>query len=655
MPAKGNPILFLGPDVCRNFDEASGREWLETNGRGSYGMGAVAACDTRRYHGLLTVARRPPLERVQMVNRLEETVFHDGARVDLSAQQYPGVLHPPGGDRLESFRLDPFPVWTYAWEKSRLEKTFFLRYGEDTGVATYRLLEGPPLEMEVRPLLSFRDHHALSRRDARFEGRLRYGDNTVGVSLPEVGSLSVWATEGVFYSVPVWYNSQDYVKEERRGEEGLEDVFSPGIFRFSLEKDRPVSVVFSAALDGRVPSADWEGEERAQRRKIVRGSLVRGPLGGALSLAADSFVVSRGEGLSVLAGYPWLADWSRDALVAFPGLFLATGRWTEAPAFLDTFARHVRQGLLPTFFSEGNASVMYNAVDAPLWLIRAVQAYHKATQDDAAARKWLPVLRDIVDAYQNGAGYGIYMDGDGLIVAPPTDVALTWMDARVDGQRVTPRTGKPVEIQALWYNALQFLVEIQLKLKEPTRGYDKLASVARRSFNEKFWNEAGSYVYDVIEGKHRDDSLRPNALFALSLPYEILEEKRFRPVVDRAWQELYTPRGLRTLAPGSPGYRGHCQGTVPDRDSAYHQGTVWPWLLGPFMTAYVKAYGSTEETKGRLVSFLQPFLEHLTEVGVGQISEIFDGDAPHTPRGCPAQAWNVAEPLRVMWEEGITL
>ncbi|HMU96873.1 MAG TPA: amylo-alpha-1,6-glucosidase, partial [Elusimicrobiota bacterium] len=260
-----------------------------------------------------------------------------------------------------------------------------------------------------------------------------------------------------------------------------------------------------------------------------------------------------------------------------------------------------------------------------------------------------------MDAFQNGAGYDIHMDGDGLIVAPPADVALTWMDARVDGKRVTPRAGKPVEIQALWYNALQFLVEIQIKLKEPTRGYDKLAQVAQKSFNEKFWNDPAGYLFDVVDGKHRDDSLRPNALFAVSLPYEIVEEKRFRSIVAVAERDLLTPRGLRTLAPGSPDYKGRCAGRPFERDSAYHQGTVWPWLVGPFLTAYVKAHGATDETKKRLVEFLHPFVEHLSEAGVGQVSEIFDGDAPHAPRGCPAQAWSVGELLRVMWEEGITL
>lgn len=648
--------VSVDSDVCRDLGAGGLREWLETNGRGSYGMGPLSNCATRRYHGFLTVARRPPLGRFQLINRLEEKVIRGGSHVALSCQAYPGAAPLAGAPPLESFRLDPFPTWIFSWGESKIEKKYFLRYGEDTGVVTYRLLSGEPVEMEVRPLLSFRDHHALGRRDNRFDGRTHFKDRKMGVDLPEGGRLHLWATEGHLDEDPVWFNNQFYGEEEGRGLEGLEDVFAPGLFRFPLVEGKPVSLIFSVGQnEGPVPVTKWMEEEREQRQKIVRRSLVRGPLGGALSLAADQFVVSRGDGTSVIAGYPWFGDWSRDALISFPGLFLATGRWSEAPGLLTLFARHMRHGLLPNFFPEGSESVSYNAVDAPLWFIRAVQAYHKATHDDGRIRTWLPVLRDIVDAFQNGAAYDIHMDGDGLIVAPPTDVALTWMDARVEGKCVTPRSGKPVDIQALWYNALQFLVEIQLKLKEPTRGYDKLAEIARRSFNEKFWNETVGYLYDVVDGKHRDESVRPNALLAVSLPYEILEEKRFRPVVEMAQRELLTPRGLRTLSRGAPAYRGHCVGTPTERDRAYHQGTVWPWLLGPFVTAFVKAHGATEESKKQVVGFLRPLMDHLTEAGVGQISEIADGDAPHTPRGCPAQAWSVGEVLRVMWEEGITL
>lgn len=648
------PVSF-GSDIAQDLASSSEREWLETNGRGSYAMGPLAACATRRYHGFLTVARRPPLGRFQLINRLEETLIRDVSRFPLSCQSYPGGSARVGPEPLESFRLDPFPTWTYVWGESRIEKTFFLRYGEDTGVVTYRLFSGTPVEIEVRPLLSFRDHHGLGREDDRFEKRIHIKDATMEVEIPDNGRLLIWATEGRLDSVPFWFHQQLYREEESRGMDSREDVFGPGVFRFPLVGGNPVSLVFSVAQKGPVPITKWMDDEKEQRQKIVKRSLVRGPLGGALALAADQFVVSRGTGTSVMAGYPWFGDWSRDALVSFPGLFLATGRWSEAPALLNTFSRHIRQGLLPTYFPQGVEPVSYNGVDAPLWFVRAVQAYHRATHDDGEIRKWLPALRDIVDSFQNGAGYDIHMDGDGLIVAPPHEVALTWMDARVQGKCVSPRSGKPVEIQALWYNALQFLVEIQLKLKEPTRGYDKLAEIAHRSFNEKFWNDSRGYLYDVVDGKHRDDAVRPNALLALSLPYEILEEKRFRSVVEVAQRDLLTPGGLRTLAPSAPGYRGHCAGTPEERDRATHQGTVWPWLIGPFMTAFVKAHGATEETKLQLKGFLEPFVQHLREAGIGQISELRDGDAPHTPRGCPAQAWSVGELLRVMWEEGITL
>jgi predicted glycogen debranching enzyme len=655
------PLVSLDRSLCGTYAEASSREWLETNGLGGYALGTVAGANTRRYHGWLTVARRPPLERFQLVNRVEEAVFVGRTRLDLGCQEFPGIVHPRGVDRLESFRLDPYPVWTYNWGDGRLEKSFFLRYGENTGVIAYRLIAGPPVEMEIQLLFSLRDHHALGGDRNRFEGSVSLAERAMHLAVPGGGTLAVMVSSGRVGVAPAWRNEQVYAEEVRRGYDGKENVFCPGFARAPLSAGQPLFLVFSLDRREWPPVESWEAEEKDQRARLARGSLVRGPLGAALSAAADRFIVSRGDvssrrdGASVMAGYPWFGDWSRDALISFPGLFLATGRWSEGPGLLDTFARHVRNGLLPNHFPEGGEPLAYNAVDAPLWFIRAVQAYHRATHDDEAVRRWLPVMRDIVDAYQNGTDQEIQMEGDGLITAPAGSLALTWMDARVDGKPATPRGGKAVEIQALWYNALQFLVEIQLKWKEPTRGYDQLAQVARKSFNEKFWNAEGQYMYDVVEGKRRDAAVRPNGLFAVSLPYEILEEKRFLPAVETARRELHTPLGLRTLAPGAPGYRGRYAGAPAERDAAYHQGTAWPWLLGPFLTAYVKAHGSTEETKKRLGEFLQPLGPHLRSAGVGQVSELADGDAPHSPGGCPAQAWSVAEILRVMWEEGLTL
>lgn len=648
-------LVELSRAVCGQYAESSEREWLETNGRGSYAMGTVAGGNTRRYHGLLTVARRPPLERYQVVNRLEDAAVSGDKRVELACQAYPDSVSPKGYERLESFRLSPFPTWTYAWGDVRLEKALFMRYGEDTVVVRYRLLSGSPLDLEIRPFFTGRDHHQLSKESPRFDQRSRWNEGVLTVDCPEGPTLLVFPEDGKFTAGPTWYKNQKYLAEERRGLEAQEDTWTPGVFRLSLATGTSKHVVFAVGRTSFNGLSQWEEEERDQRRKIAKGSLVRGPLGAALSTAADQFVVTRGDGLSVIAGYPWFGDWSRDALVAFPGLFLATGRWNEAPALLDTFARHVHQGLLPNQFPEGGETTRYNAADAPLWFIYAVQAYHRATHDDERARGWLPVLRDIIDAYQHGVPSGPRMDQDGLIEVPGGEWPHTWMDARVEGKPVTPRQGKPVDVQALWYNALQFLVELQLKLKEPTRGYEKLAGVARNSFNEKFWNEDGQCLFDVVDGKRREAELRPNGLLAVSLPYEILEEKNFKPLVETSWWELHTPRGVRTLTTSHLHYKGRYGGSPSERDRAYHQGAAWPWLLGPFVTAYVKAFGSTDETKKQVVKFLQPFVHHLSEAGVGTVSEFFDGDAPHAPQGCPAQAWSVGELLRILWEEGLTL
>jgi predicted glycogen debranching enzyme len=445
----------MGETLLRALKVGPMREWLETNGRGGYALGSESGGAVRRYHGLLTAALKPPLSRFQLVNRLEETVRTPGGSVALSRQSYPGVAAAVAPE-LSSFRINTFPTWTFSVGDSEIEKSFFLRYGEDTGLVTYRLRAGPPVNMEIRPLLSFRDHHAVGRQDDRFEGRWTSDQRGFCVNTTTPYPLSVWSTAGSFFQDPHWYVRQRYEEEEQRGLECEEDVWGPGSFRFSLTAGSGVSVVFSAVHGPDTAVDRWEEEERDQRHRVAKTSLARGPLGNALTMAADSFIVSRGSGASVIAGYPWFGDWSRDALVSFPGLFLATGRWREAPGLLDTFARHARQGLLPNFFPEGSASVAYNAVDAPLWFVRAVQAYHRVTHDDAAVRRWLPVMRDMVDAFQNGAGYHIHMDGDGLIVAPAADVALTWMDARVDGRPVTPRAGKPVEIQACGITPFNF-------------------------------------------------------------------------------------------------------------------------------------------------------------------------------------------------------
>ncbi len=645
-------MIAFGPDVVRSFAASSAREWLETNGRGGYAFGTVSGANTRRYHGLLSAARRPPVSRFQLVNRLEESLSNASGRTFLSRQAYPDA-NPADPLFIEEFRLDPFPVWIFSVGGTRLKKSFFLRYGEDTAVVLYEHLSGPDAVLEVRPLLSARDHHHVAREDGRFDGRVR--PSAGGVSVDSEGGLALSLGGPGFRPDPLWYRRQTYRVEESHGLDFEEDVFSPGVFRVPLASGARAALVMSAGDADPRQAFAWADQERRLREDLLGKALVKGPLGRTLTAAADQFLVSRGEGMSVIAGYPWFEDWGRDSMISLPGLCLATGRPEDAEKILDVWTAASAGGGTPLRFSDGDGRPAEPAVDAGLWLVWAVQQYFKSTRDAGAVRRWAPVLRGIVDAIEKGDRRGVHMDKDGLVSLPPEAAALTWMDARVDGTPVTPRAGKPVEIQALWYNALEFLAELDLKLKQPSRGYEKLAAIARGSFNVKFWNEREAYPFDRLEGREKDPSIRPNALLAASLPYEILDASRFRDLVDRAERDLLTPVGLRTLAPVDAAYRGRHGGPPAERDRAYHQGTAWPWLLGPFCSAYAKAHGSSEETKSRLADILIPFRDRVSEGGLGSVSEVFDGDAPHRPSGCPFQAWSVAEILRVLWEENIPL
>jgi predicted glycogen debranching enzyme len=649
-------VIALGPDVVQSYGEASSREWLETNGRGGYAMGTPSGANTRRYHGLLSVPLAPPVRRFQLVNRLEESLSVGERRTSLSRQAAPGAA-PDDLPHLREFRLDPFPVWIFEAEGVRLKKSFFLRYGEDTAVVLYEHVSGAEALLEVNPLLSGRDHHGLSPEDGRFDGQAHLAADGLFVNFN--GGPSLHIRGGSFRPDPKWHRGQFYAAEAARGFDAAEDVFSPGAFRWTLGPGGRVALVMSTQERSPSDAFLWADGERSFRRELLERTPLKGRLGKTLAAAADQFLVARGDGMSVIAGYPWFEDWGRDAMIALPGLCLATGRADDAEKVLDAWTAASAAGRTPVRFSDGSGRPEASSVDASLWLVWAVQQYFKATRDAAAVRRWAPVLRKIIDGIEKGDRRGVHMDRDGLVQLPPPAPdapAPTWMDAKVDGAAVTPRAGKPVEIQALWYNALEFLAELDLKLKEPSRGYEKLAAIARTSFNGKFWNERTAYPFDRLDGREKDPSIRPNALLAASLPYEILDAARFRDLVDRAERELLTPAGLRTLAAADAAYRGRHQGGPAERDRAYHQGTVWPWLLGPFCTAYAKAHGSSAATKSRLAAVLAPFRDRVfTDGALGTVNEVADGDAPHAPSGCPAQAWSVAEILRVLWEENIPL
>ncbi|MBI3291419.1 MAG: glycogen debranching enzyme family protein [Elusimicrobia bacterium] len=661
-------MIRFSRTICGTLETASQYEWLEANGRGSYALGTVCGANTRRYHGLLIAATQPPVARKVLVNRLEESLIIRGQEFALASQQYPGTVHPHGHQFLEQFRLDPFPVWTYAISDVRVEKRFFLRYGEDTAVVLYRLLSGPTVTLRIRPFVSVRSHHQLIREDKRFQGTVVTTPTGFRIATAEGPTFLIQGNEeSQAHGEGVWYRRLQYQEEQERGLDFTEDVYSPGVIVCELSKPsgsagreggglKVGAAVVMTRREGLTLEVErWEQQEIGRRRSLVTQSKLSGVLGQRLALAADQFIVTRQaqavtqrDGISVIAGYPWFEDWGRDTMIALPGLCLVTGRADEARLILKTFARVVDQGMLPNRFPDAGTPPEYNTADAALWFIWAVQQFLAYTGDRGFVTEILPLLEDIVVHHQRGTRYRIHADSDGLLWAGEPGTQLTWMDAKVGDRVITPRVGKPVELQALWYNALRFLE--QLTSGRGGGRYGQWAAQAKGAFNDQFWNSSKDYLYDCLNGGTRDGSVRPNALFAISLPNEILDPKRFRPVVETAWQELYTSLGLRSLAPSDPQYRGCYTGDPQSRDHAYHQGTVWPFLMGAFITAYLKAFGRNQATAAQVQQWLTPFEDHLWEAGLGTVSEICEGDPPHAPRGCVAQAWSVGELLRVLYE-----
>jgi predicted glycogen debranching enzyme len=451
-----------------------------------------------------------------------------------------------------------------------------------------------------------------------------------------------------------WYYNFEYDVERERGLDFQEDLFQPLTLRANLTEGRSFAVIASTEPHQARKAHELRRLEVARRERIAVASPSREPLVRALTQAADQFIVRRGDLKTVIAGYHWFGDWGRDTMIALPGLTLTTGRIDVAKSILLAFARHVDQGMLPNLFPDAGETPEYNTVDATLWFFEAIRALTAKTGDYGFVRENLyPVLCDIIEWHVRGTRYGIRMDDDGLLNAGEPGVQLTWMDAKVGDWVVTPRYGKPVEIQALWYNALRILQDFaeQIGDQSASQRYGAMAAKAGQNFHELFWNEAAGCLYDVVRGEARDASVRPNQIFAVSLPYPILSAGKAGLVVAVVERELLTPVGLRSLARSDSQYRPRYEGSPLSRDGAYHQGTVWPWLLGPFVTAYLRVHNSSSEARQQATQWLRSFGAHLEDAGLGQVSEIFDADPPHRPRGCVAQAWSVAELLRVAVDE----
>ncbi len=649
------------------------REWLVTNGLGGYASGTVAGVASRRYHGLLIAALPAPFGRLMMLNHLSELLrLPDGTTAFLGGEErVGGVLDVPGAAHLTEFRLEMgLPVWRYELGGFVLEKRVVLPHAQNTVHVHYRLVSGEgTVRLKLRPSLHFRSHDALVSQEhsgpytvQAIDGRYEIG---AGPSLPPL-RLYLYGSRPAITMEHSTLPDILYSVEESRGYDSRGTLWSPGYFRADLARDKPMTLVASTERWETILTLRPEeafAAEIARRQRLVSAAHPAAQASPAqeLVLAADQFIITPAgrvedaararaagdEVRTVIAGYHWFTDWGRDTMISLEGLTLTTGRYNMAGYILRTFANYIRDGLIPNLFPEGGKEGLYHTADATLWFFHAIDRYLAATGDRATLRLLLPKLQDIVEHHLRGTRFGIGVDpADGLLRQGAEGYQLTWMDAKVGDWVVTPRRGKAVEINGLWYNALRLLErwlreEQGAQAAAPIAGH---ADQARRSFNERFWYDKGGYLFDIIDGEKGDDAAcRPNQLLSFSLAHPILDQSRWKPVLDVVSAKLLTPVGLRSLSPDHPDYKAKYFGDLRARDAAYHQGTVWAWLIGPFIDAWFKVH---PEDHAGARGFLEGFVNHLHESCIGSISEVFDAEQPFTPRGCVAQAWSVAEVLR---------
>jgi predicted glycogen debranching enzyme len=657
----------FGREVCGDLEIAESREWLVTNGLGGYASGTVAGTATRRYHGLLMASLKPPVQRTMLVNGIDESVRYFESTFSLGTNRWmSGSISPRGYLQVESFHLEGTkPVWRYALADALLEKRVWMKQGENTTYVQYSLVRGSaPIELEGKVLVNYRDFHHTTQAKG-WQMTIEPVENGLRVKAFDGAVFFYLKSSGASWTpAHEWYREYFLPAERARGLDDREDRLFGGVFQCQLRIGESVTVVFSTeertsldASEARVSQTDqelklyqaWQGQHAkvcAARPEEEPGWLWQ------LVLAADQFLVERvfldqSRGHSILAGYPWFNDWGRDVMIALPGLTLSAGRPAIARDILRTWSRFVEDGLLPNNFPDGGGEPERNTADATLWFFEALRQYFQVTQDVDLIRDLFPALAGIIDAHVHGTRFNIKVDpGDALLSAGSPEVQLTWMDAKIGDWVVTPRRGKPVEINALWINALHTMANFAGTLTKPREGYAKLADKATRYF-QKFWNAERNCCYDVIDtpGGEKDGALRPNQIFAVSLPVSPLEPPQQKALVATVAEHLLTSHGLRSLGPQEPGYKGKYGGGPRDRDSSYHQGTVWGWLLGPFALAHYRVYKDANVAQ----SFLEPLGRTIYSAGLGTLGEVFGGDAPFPPGGCPAQAWTVAEVFRA-WQ-----
>jgi len=695
--ADGATTVSISTDD-RPLEDLLTKEWLLTNGRGGYASSTIVASNTSGYHGLLIGSLDPPANRIMALANCLEMVISQHRVFNLSTFEFSNKFAPQGFTHLRNFHQDTGVHFDYELDKLQLTKSVYLLRNTDTVVLAYDFKNVPqPVEFVLRPFIGLRDFHSLQNSHAllscsyRDDGLLVRHDipnscelflkchatnsvrdstvHTNTVEKEEISPQDALRRNGVnFEKDQQWWFNFVYRKDRERGQNFTEDLWTPGFFKAQLNS--PTKIVLWANLSAHYKpplpiDTEIDTVSRDLRRHQQNITTVSAKTGNeklkTLCLAADQFIVTRNRQsatkptghetrATILAGYPWFADWGRDAFIALPGLMLATHRFDEAKDVLTTFAAAVDHGMVPNRFDDRTNTACFNSVDASLWFINAAFQYLNTTNDSKTfAQELLPAIRWIIDSYNNGTLFGIHADNDGLITAGNNGTQLTWMDAKYDGVAFTPRCGKPVEINALWYNALCLLSRFYTSrnINNATH-YSSMADKAAASFRELFWNDECGYLNDCISPDGSADStLRPNQIFAVSLPFSALLPQQQKAVVDVVQKNLLTPYGLRTLTPQDSRYKGKYTGPQQQRDEAYHQGTVWPYLLGPFVEAYLKVNEFTRKSKKNAAEFLQPLLQHLTQDAcLGSISEIFDGEPPHKPAGCIAQAWSIAELIR---------
>jgi len=648
----------LGKESWRNFERGIEKEWLLTNGIGGYASSTIIGANTRRYHGLLVASLNPPVSRHLALAKIDESICIDSEnRYNLYSHKTSNFIMD-GYRNQQSFALDPLPTFIYSVEDIIIQKNITMVYGENTTAIIYKVINGSrPIQLEFTPLVNFRDYHHNSSR-WHMDFKTQAIENGVAITPYGLDSkIYLTSNLGKFtLKNNCWFMDMNYPIEQERGLEASEDHYIPGSFQIEIAPDEEKLITIIATMEkesvyvrNNIDELDLIEKEKNRIGKLLKEAAQQDEFMKRLAIAADQFIVNRKSTNSktIIAGYPWFTDWGRDAMIALPGLTLVTGRYDDAKDILNAFAKYVKDGIIPNMFPDEGQQPAYNTVDASLWYFEAVYRYLEFTGDyDFIKDKLFEILKGILNSYTIGTSFDIKMDSDYLLNAGNANTQLTWMDAMAEGKAITPRHGKPVEINALWYNAFIIMSKLSAECDERTEYYQSVAENIKDSFERIFWNEEEQCLFDVVNQDYKDNRIRPNQILAVSLSNAVIKGEKAKKIVQKVWKELYTSYGIRSLSKRSEEYKGIYIGNSYERDSSYHQGTAWSWLSGQFITALIKAYNGSNEAMEKASLLIAPFKNHLNEGCIGSISEIFDGDDTGIPRGCFAQAWSVGEILR---------